>query len=209
MTVLWMRRLALLALAGAVVLVAACSATRLPGSEKIVETSGGDRPDWVVEVPEDADGLMFFRGFKTKAVTLEGGMTDARENATRQVIEMIEQRGRADYSNVRVERGIPETDADIGSIIEDGLKILADNVIRGVKEREVFFEKVEVFTGSELKYYYNVYSLVALPESEYQIAMRRSIDAMKARAREANNARAEAFLDELNRRFYGDEAKPR
>ncbi|PNU18652.1 hypothetical protein C2E25_16520 [Geothermobacter hydrogeniphilus] len=175
---------------------------QLPGSETVVETSGGDRPDWVTEVPEDEDGLMFFRGFKTKAVTLEGGLTDARENASRQIIEMIEQRGMADYSNVRVERGIPESDADIGSVINDGLKILSDNVVRGIKERETYFEKVEVFTGSGLKYYYNVFSLVAIPENEYRVAMQRAVDTLKVRAREQNNAKAEAFLDEMNKRFY-------
>jgi hypothetical protein len=118
------------------------------------------------------------------------------------VIEMIEQKGRADYSSVRVERGIPETDEDIGSVIEDGLKILAENVVRGVKEQESYFEKVEVFTGTGLQYYYNIFSLVSIPETEYQVAMQRSIDAMKVQARRENNARAERFLDEMNRRFY-------
>ncbi len=190
-----------------VITLAACSSSKpyLQGHEKIVESTGSDRPDWLTHVPDDEDGKMFFRGFKTKAVTLEGGATDARENAARQVLEMIEQRGRADYSSVRVERGIPETDEDIGSIIEDGLKILAENVVRGVKEQESHFEKIEVFTGSGVKYYYNVFSLVSIPEADYRVAMNRSIDAMKVQARRENNVKAEQFLDEMNQRFYEEE----
>ena len=190
----------LILLAAASVLSLACSAGKLNviGSERIIDKSG-DKPGWVKKIPRENDEYYFFRGFKTSALSLEDGLTDARSNAIRQVLEMIQSQGLVDYKKARVETGLAETREDIGSVTEDGLKILSKTVASGVKELESYTEKVERFTPQGVRYYYNVYTLVRYPKIEFEKAVALAASQQNAEMRGQNNAQAQEVLDELDK----------
>ncbi|MFH1068687.1 MAG: hypothetical protein V1794_03605 [Candidatus Glassbacteria bacterium] len=177
-----------------------CSANKLGlvGSERVVETNG-DKPGWVKKVPGENDEYYFFRGFKTGALSLEDGLTDARSNAIRQVLEMIQAQGLVDYKKARVENGLAESREDVGSVTEDGLKILSKTVASGVKELESYTEKVERYTPKGLRYVYNVYTLVRYPKAEYDRAVALAAQEAQAGVRSANNAQAQEVLDSLDK----------
>lgn len=177
-----------------------CSANKLElvGSERVVETNG-DKPGWVKKVPGENDEYYFFRGFKTGALSLEDGLTDARSNAIRQVLEMIQAQGLVDYKKARVETGLAESREDVGSVTEDGLKILSKTVASGVKELESYTEKVERYTPKGLRYVYNVYTLVRYPKAEYDRAVALAALEAQAGVRAANNAQAQEVLDSLDK----------
>lgn len=177
-----------------------CSANKLTlvGSERVIEANG-DKPDWVKKVPKEDDGYYFFRGFKTGALSLEDGLTDARSNAIRQVLEMIQAQGLVDYKKARVESGLAETREDVGSVTEDGLKILSKTVASGVKELESYTEKVERYTPNGLRYFYNVYTLVRYPKEEYDKAVALSAREAQAEVRAVNDTQAREVLEGLDK----------
>jgi hypothetical protein len=184
----------------AAVTLAGCSAHKLGviGSERIIEKSG-DKPKWVFEIPKENKEYFFFRGFKTSAVSLEDGLTDARSGAIRQVLEMIQSQGLVDYKKARVEHGLAQRREDIGSVTEDGLKILSRTVASGVKELETYTEKVERITPEGLRYFYNVYTLVRYPKAEYDKAVALAANQQMAVQRDKNDKQAQKVLDELDK----------
>ncbi len=187
-------------LALAVIALAGCSAQKMTmmGSERTIEKSG-DKPDWVYEIPKENKEYFFFRGFKTGAVSLEDGLTDARSNATRQVLEMIQSQGLVDYKKARVERGLASSREDIGSVTEDGLKILSQTVANGVKEMETYTEKVERVTPEGLRYFFNVYTLVRYPRQEYDRAVALAASAKNSVQRAVNDAQAQKVIEDLDK----------
>ncbi len=182
------------------VITAGCSSHKLTtlGSERIVESSGS-KPGWVKKIPGESDEFYFFRGFKTGALSLEDGLTDARSNATRQVLEMIQSQGLIDYKKARVETGLAETREDVGSVTEDGLKILSKTVASGVKELESYTEKVERYTPGGIRYFFNIYTLVRYPKAEYDKAVALTARDSNAARREQSNAQASEVLENLDK----------
>jgi len=173
---------------------------RLPvGTQKVVETSGS-RPDWITVIPKAKKGMMFFRGIKTRAPNLDGGLTDSRMHAARQVAEMVETKANVDYENARVEYGIPMDDKDIGTVIRDGLIMLSEAMIQGVKEKEFYFEKVEEVVPEGVTYFYSCYVLMTISEQDYRMIASQVIDRQKAIARAKKNKKAEEFLDKMKER---------
>ncbi len=190
----------LLTLTLAVAALAGCSAHKMSalGSERIIEKSG-DKPDWVNKVPKENKEYFFFRGFKTSALSLEDGLTDARSNATRQVLEMIQSQGLVDYKKARVEHGLANSREDVGSVTEDGLKILSRTVANGVKELETYTEKAERVTPEGIRYFYNVYTLVRYPRQEYERAVALAASAQNSLQRSVNDAQAQEVIDSLDK----------
>jgi len=190
----------LLTLTLAVAALAGCSAHKMSalGSERIIEKSG-DKPDWVNKVPKENKEYFFFRGFKTSALSLEDGLTDARSNATRQVLEMIQSQGLVDYKKARVEHGLANSREDVGSVTEDGLKILSCTVANGVKELETYTEKAERVTPEGIRYFYNVYTLVRYPRQEYERAVALAASAQNSLQRSVNDAQAQEVIDSLDK----------
>ncbi len=180
-------------------LIVGC-AKRLPiGHQKVVETSGS-QPDWITVIPKAKKGMMFFRGIKTRAPNLDGGLTDSRMHAARQVAEMVETKANVDYENARLEYGVPRDDKDIGTVIRDGLIMLSDAMIQGVKEKELFYEKVEEVVPEGVTYFYSCYILMTISEQDYRRIASQVIDRQKAKARAMKNKKAEEFLDKMRER---------
>jgi len=183
-----------------VVLLAGCAGKQssVIGSERIVEKSGGT-PKWVNKIPKEDKEYYYFRGFKTGALALEDGLTDARANAIRQVLEMIQAQGLVDYKKARVEHGLAERREDVGSLTQDGLKILSRTVARGVKELESYTEKVERVTAEGVRYVFNVYTLVRYPKTEFDKAVALAVKQRTAELRTKSDAEARKVVEDLDK----------
>ena len=190
----------LLILSCTFLLLAGCSGKQLSviGSERVIERSGDD-PKWVYKIPKEDKEYFYFRGFKTGALSLEDGLTDARANAIRQVLEMIQAQGLVDYKKARVEHGLAERREDIGSLTSDGLKILSRTVAMGVKELESYTEKVERITPEGVRYAYNVYTMVRYPKIEFDKAVALAVTERAAETREKNDQEAGMVVEELDK----------
>ena len=176
----------------------ACSGTRPPvGSTRLVEQVPDEKPKWTWKIPEDKDGMLFFRGFKTRASSLDNGLTDARQNAVQQIVEMVQSKGKVVYAKTRVESGIPEDDRDFGSFIKDGFTLLADNIARGVKESESYYERMEETLKEGVSYHYNYWILVRYPEEEAEGAMRQAAQEQLEKARSKQDSKAEEWAEKL------------
>jgi len=71
-------------------LVQGCGGRKVVGTQNVVEKSGG-LPEWTVKIPKTRDGVMYFRGLKTGAVSLEAALDGSpRMHASRQVAEMVQ-----------------------------------------------------------------------------------------------------------------------
>ena len=182
------------------ILLAGCSGNQFSviGSERVIEKSG-DTPKWVFKIPKEDEDYYYFRGFKTSALSLEDGLTDARANAIRQVLEMIQAQGLVDYKKARVEHGLAERREDIGSLTSDGLKILSRTVAMGVKELESYTEKVERITPEGVRYAYNVYTMVRYPKIEFDKAVALAVTERAAETREKNDQEAGMVVEELDK----------
>ena len=190
----------LLILSCTFLLLAGCSGKQLSviGSERVIERSGDD-PKWVYKIPKEDKEYFYFRGFKTGALSLEDGLTDARANAIRQVLEMIQAQGLVDYKKTRVEHSLAERREDIGSLTSDGLKILSRTVAMGVKELESYTEKVERITPEGVRYAYNVYTMVRYPKIEFDKAVALAVTERAAETREKNDQEAGMVVEELDK----------
>ncbi len=185
-------------------LIVGCAPRPPIGTQKVVETSGS-RPEWITKIPKTEKEMMFFRGIKTRAPNLDGGLTDSRMHAARQVAEMVETKANVDYENARLEYGIPRDDKDIGTVIRDGLIMLSKAMIQGVKEKELFYEKVEEVVPEGVTNFYNCYVLVTISEQDYRMIASQVIDRQKAKAQAVKNKKAEEFLDKMKERVMQTE----
>lgn len=190
----------LLLLLVSVGLIVGCAGKPAIGTQKVVDKSQSSRPKWITEIPKTKKKMMFFRGIKTRATNLDGGLTDARMHASRQVAEMIQTKANIDYENARLEYGIPRDDRDVGTVIRDGLIMLSDAMIQGVKEKELYYEKLEVVTAEGVTYFYNCFVLMTISEDDYRRIAAQVIDRQKAKARAMKNKKAEEFLDKMRAR---------
>ncbi len=180
-------------------LIVGCGKKQIIGHRELVSKSSST-PDWITVIPKAKKGMMFFRGIKTGAVSLDGGQTDARMHAARQVAEMVETKANVDYENARLEYGIPMDDKDVGTVIRDGLIMLSDAMVQGVKEKELYYEEISEVTPGRLAHFYNCYILVTISEQDYRRIASQVIDRQKAKARAMKNKKAEEFLDKMKER---------
>ena len=180
-------------------LIVGCAGRPRIGHQEVVYRSSS-KPDWITVVPKAKKGMMFFRGMKSRAPNLEGGETDARMHAARQVAEMVETKANIDYENARLEYGIPRDDKDIGTVIRDGLIMLSDAMIQGVKTKEIYYEKLEEVVPEGVTYFYNYFVLITISEQDYRMIASQVIDRQKAKARAMKNKKAEEFLDKMRER---------
>ena len=168
------------------------------GEEWLIESSG-NKSGWITKIPETKGGVIYFRGIKTHAPTLDGGLTDARQHAARQVAEMVENQVNVDYERARVEYGIPRDDEEIGSVTRDLTIALSDAVTQGVKEKESYWERWSEQLATGIGYFFNVYTLVTLTEEDYKRIANQVFEEKIEKARAENNKKAEEALDKFRK----------
>lgn len=203
-----MKSIKLLFLLLSVIVLPMCAGNkRVVGSQVLVEKSG-DKPDWITEIPENKKGMMYFRGLKTNAATLDGGLNDARQHAYQQIAEFINTEVNVDYERARVEYGIPKDDKDIGSVVRDTVISLSREIVKGAREKQSYYEKYEETTPTGVRVFYNVYSLIQLSEEDLKRTAEQVIEREKEKARELKNKKAEEFLDKMRKEIMERDYTP-
>jgi len=191
-------------------LLFSCAPKKPIGTQTLISKKG-DCGDWIYNIPKTKDGIAYFRGAKTGAVSEEGGLNDARMHAAQQVAEMVKTEANVDYERARVEYGIPKDDKDIGSVVRDAFIALSDAIVQGIKEVKSCVEKYEEITHEGVRYFYNVYTLVSISEEDYKRIAARVFEKEMEKARAMKNRKAEEFLDKMReevqqrRMFKGEE----
>ena len=190
-------------------LVFSCAAKKPIGTQTLIQKKG-ECGDWIYSIPKTKDGIAYFRGAKTGAVSEEGGLNDARMHAAQQVAEMVKTEANVDYERARVEYGIPKDDKDIGSVVRDAFIALSDAIVQGVKEVKSCVEKYEEITHEGVRYFFNVYTLVSISEDDYKRIAARVFEKEMEKARAMKNEKAEKFLDKMReevqqRRMFKEE----
>jgi len=171
-------------------------------------SSTGNRPSWTQKVPELKDGRIFFVGRKSYAVTEEGGLNDAREDAARQLAEMIMQKVNVDYEKIRYEVGMPLTPKDVGSVTKDIVISLTKAMVKGMKDAEVYTEKWNrMEADGKIQTFYNCYVLRSISEDDYRDIARQVIEEKLQAARRERNEKAEKILEEFRKEVMEEQKK--
>ena len=173
------------------------------GEEWILSQS--KKPSWLTKVPPTKNGIMYFVGRKSRAVQEEAGLTDAREDAARQLAEMITQKMNVDYEKARYEVGIPLTPEDIGSVTKDLVIAFSKALVQGMKDIETYTEKwARMGENGVVQNFYNCYVLRSVSEDTYKRLATQEIDKKIEQARKEKNEKAEKLLEEFRKEIKGE-----
>jgi len=144
-----------------------------------------NRPQWTTIVPVDANGFVYCVG-RSEANVESGAVTDAREDAARQLVEShYGSTILKDYERIR---------GEVRNRIVDRIRSKSEGKVAGVRVKEVYWERVEVRESVEsLRYYYRAYVLVGAEKSRLDSAVAQWIatspSVVEARAIEHESAR--------------------
>ena len=145
---------------------AACSGPQRPassqcgpvGTERLVRRSAPERPAWITVAKESEGGFSWWTGRRSAAAALDGGVTDARLDAFRQVVE---------HMGLSVSVSHRDQRKDSNHEIDDLLVVLAEAKGSGWKERESYWEVFESCDdGGGVEYVHNVWMLVSVDEAQ-------------------------------------------
>lgn len=166
--------------------------------QKTVDVSHNIKPGWLTKTPKRSN-TVFFVGTRSEARRMEDGEKDARMAAIGEAAEAIQTQIISIYESARTETGTD--DESYGTAIREGLIARAKGTVRGAKQEEIYWEKIEERQDGEVKYFYNVNVLMGIPTEE----LRRSLSLeLKKQAEEnttAGDKAAQEFLGKLEEAF--------
>ena len=167
------------------------------GTEVVVERSDGSRPDWIVQPPEDDDGLKFFSGGEEGYTDYAMGLRMAKAEAWQELGESV----------LGIWCSLLQA-SEVGG--KDRIQQYARNFqelavkeisLSGTEVEERYYEKVAVKTTYGVEYHYNAFVLLSVPEMEYNTAQLRALEQLRDKARRESNTDAEEFIDEAIQRL--------
>ena len=155
---------------------------------KIIEKSAEQKPIWINKVPKEDSDYFYFRGIRTGARTQEDGLTDAKMNAVKQIVEFLGLKGLTLYENLRetFQRGEEVT-------IRDKIKFEGLGIVKGAKESEQYYEKIEYPEKGKIHYKFDVYIVVTYPREEYEREKIRQREDEEKRRDEEKRKKEEIF----------------
>jgi hypothetical protein len=166
------------------------------GTQVVIERSDGDRPDWILDPPDDDDGFKFFSGGEEGYTDYALGFRMAKAEAMQDMGEAV----LGIWSSLLQSSDVGGKD-EIQQYGRNFQELAVKEIsLSGAETEERYYEKVAVKTGYGVEYRYNTFVLLKVPEQEYNMAQVRALEELKNRAREDNNVDAEEFIDEaINR----------
>ena len=167
------------------------------GSEVVIERSAGDRPDWVVEPPDEKDGMKFFSGGEEGYSDYALCMRMAKAEAWQEMGESV----MGIWSSLLQNSEIIDKDR-VNQYGRNFQELAVKEVsLSGTETEERYYEKVAVKTGYGVEYRYNGFVLIKIPVREYQMARIRALEQLRNRARTDGDTSAEDFIDEAIQRL--------
>ena len=131
-------------------------------SNVLIDSTSPEKPTWITKIPKDDEEYFYFRGMETEAEKKEDGIANGRNQAIRQIIELLGEKGFIKYDYIRKKDDVT---------IEDELRMKGYGIVRGAIEKEVYWEK--------RKKGHDVYILVAYPKKEYMLEQERNKELQK------------------------------
>jgi len=176
------------------------------GERSLIEATAEQPPGWVVREPESDGQYHYFRGFRSDAPSLEGGETDARQNALTHIIQFLGLRVTVDYQRMRTEER---------TRIRDAIRSVGGADVFGTRLTELYYRRWRVQGAERVREAYDVYVLIRFPieaverikqsQAERLQAIRSMIPATgiavrpnSLHTRIVESAQALTALDELN-----------
>lgn len=177
--------------AGVAAVTIACSGPRgimesrcgLVGTERLVRRSASERPEWLTIAREASEGTSWWTGRRSAAPALDGGLTDARLDAFRQVVEHMGLSVSISHENKRT---------DSNHEIHDLLVVLAEARGSGWRESESYWEVFESCDEEgRVGYLNNVWVLMSVDEEQ----LRQFIDEDRKKLTVTAALNASSFTD--------------
>ncbi len=166
------------------------------GQRTIIKESG-NMPDWYTHVPQEKNNMLYFRGIRTRALTMEDGLTDARMDAMRNVAERVQTVVHTSYEKARVEYGIPKDDQDAGRDLEDGIIAQAKAAVTGAKENDAWWQEYTETGPERVSYFYDVAVLMELSKSDFERSLANTLEGAEQKAKDAKNKKAADVLKNM------------
>jgi hypothetical protein len=167
------------------------------GTEVVVERSQGDRPDWILEPPEDKDGMKFFSGGEEGYSDYALGLRMAKAEAWQEMGESV----LGVWSSLLQASEVGGKD-QIQQYARNFQELAVKEIsLTGTETEERYTEKVAVKTSYGVEYHYNAFVLLTVPEQDYQMAQLRALEQLKRKAQDDGDASAEEFIDEAIERL--------
>ena len=191
-------------IAGAVSLglMCGCAGNRAGiGAQRVVEQIPRERPDWIGKSFWEKDARYFYVGAVGDRTDMALGLREAQAEGEKKLAEQIRQRLMTEFGSALEGQNV---DGQTGSYVRDLIAKVSGNVeVSGVRKAESFVEKVEETTGFGVRYLYSCYAQLQLDKQDYMEARRRAMDEMLSKAREAQDAKAEASLEKAFEKLKG------
>lgn len=160
--------------------VSGCASVQKPptpyGIEHEVDHAKGDRPSWIDDMAkyqkDHSGGRKYFAGLANRSFDMEGGRSDAYANALSGIANGMKNTVHNLYISARTVDATGDASAytaDLQKAIEDGTLQKAKGVITGASPDLYWWKKywVQMAPGAPVQYYYDVYVLVSMSQSDY------------------------------------------
>ncbi|MFH1415707.1 MAG: hypothetical protein ABIH89_06450 [Elusimicrobiota bacterium] len=186
-----MKSISCLFMLTALVLFSGCAGVPLKvGSQRIVEKSAIQQPEWLQVPFYEKKEMMYFSGTVKGVGDYAVGLRQAKAEAMKNVAESIQTKARTEF--IENTRGVNLSTEDLGRFVQDGIAMVADNInISGLFPIEYYYEKVEEITESGVRYFFNCSALLKLPESDYKTGRKMAIKGLASKARKQLDKDAE------------------
>lgn len=182
-------------LAGLILTICLMSCSSVPGKERLAGRSGLQK-DWVrseIRSFKD-DGMLYFRGYASRTADLSLGIRQAEADAKKRLIGKISESAESEYSEYMLST---QGASGKSAFAADGIALASRKVrYSGAEPVKTYWEKIEVARPSGVNYFYNVYTLLQIPEADYLEAKEATLS-----ARGAEDGRAEESAVRLRDRL--------
>jgi hypothetical protein len=175
----------------------ASAPTAPTAGQRTVIKESGKTPDWVTHVPAEENGMLYFRGYRTRALAYEDGLTDARMDAMRNIAERVQTVVHTSYEKARVEYGIPKDDQDAGRDLEDGIIAQAKAAVTGAKEKDAWWQEYTETSPGRVSYFYDVAILMELSKADFERSLANTLEGAEQKAKDAKNQKAAEVLERM------------
>ena len=189
------------AIIGWLILLLACAGPRKIGETRVVEESSS-KPWWVKKekVYFEKKGILYFKGIAFDRKDLALGLREAKAEAIKNVAEKIAIRVRDEFKKAVEGVNVPE--GALSQFVSDAVSWVTDNLdIQGLALEESYWQRVEKTEPQGVSYFYNVYGLVSIPESDYIQSRNRAIQRLMERYSRSGQEEAKRTAEEVWKRL--------
>ena len=138
------------------------------GEETIVEKSAEVDPEWILWNRMEKDGRVYFTLQQRIVYKQLHGTQIAKQKLKSNIIKDIENRILGKYI-----KKMRESDLTYATVLKTLNQIwieIVDSIqLDSLKENDVYWQRVRITTTSQIRLYFNIYILMSISQTEYQL----------------------------------------